>query len=222
MSGTPRISHAGRKTPVWQGRPRAYQAEAQRLFSLEKARAVLPWSYITLKCDVDMCLLPGCMELHAPKHLEYPAGVCVYCGMPAYQKDHLLPKPMTGEALRKYVLVVPACGQCNAAIGDLPDAHVGRRRRKAQLSIQRKNKQLLTRPHKDGHELRQLGPHLRSVAIKNNNKAKAVRLRLSWPEDPHYDLKAFQRAGIEDPVALDLCEHVSMSLLDQPYWKEGA
>jgi hypothetical protein len=106
---------------------------------------------------------------------------------------------------------VPSCGQCNTAINDMPDAHVGRRRQKAQLSIQRKNKQLLDRPHKDESELRLLGPHLRSVAVKNNNRAKAVRLRLAWPEDPYYDLKAFQRAGIDDPVGMDLCEHMSTS-----------
>ena len=29
--------------------------------------------------------------------------------------------------------------------------------------------------------------------------------RLSWPEDPFYDMRAFQHSGIDDPVSLGLC-----------------
>lgn len=206
----------------WNGRPRAYQAEAIRLFCVEREAVVLPWSYVTLSCDVPLCLRVECMTIHAPKHLEYPAGVCIYCGMPGEQRDHLLPRPVTGEALRRYVLVVPSCGECNNFINDFPEAHVGKRRERAQKAIAKRNKNLLDRPHKTAADMRDLGPHLRSVALKNNNRAKAIRLRLSWPTDPYYDLRAFQLAGIEDPAALGLCDEVALALADRPFWKESA
>jgi hypothetical protein len=59
-------------------------------------------------------------------------------------------------------------------------------------------------PDKTPEDLADLGPSLRSVAVKNNNTRAWVRGRLAWPTDPDYDLRAFQRSGIEDPIGLGL------------------
>lgn len=206
----------------WQGRPRDYQREALRLYALEHQRTLLPWSYVTLTCEVDMCLRVECMTVHAPKRIEYPSFVCVYCGLPCDQRDHLLPAPSTGLALRKLVLTVPACGECNASINDFPDPHVGHRRLVAQKKIAKKNRRLLQRKEKTEAELSQLGHELRSVAIKNNNMARGVRLRLAWPDDHAYDLRAFQHSGIENPAELGLCDEVALAYSDRPYWEDVA
>lgn len=89
---------------------------------------------------------------------------------------------------------------------------VSERRRRAQLSIERSNKNLLLRPVKTEDDLALLGPGLRTVAVKNNRLAAAVKDRLGWPSDPFYDLRAFQRSGIEDPVALGLCDAIATPL----------
>ncbi|AIY16155.3 hypothetical protein GUY44_12035 [Pimelobacter simplex] len=206
----------------WKGRPRDFQREALRLFALERERTLLPWSYVTLACGIEMCLRVECMTVHAPKRIDYPEFVCIYCGLPGDGKDHLLPKPNTGEALRKYVLVVPSCGECNGFINDFPDPHVGRRRILAQQKIAKKNRHLLERKEKSEAELNELGHELRSVAIKNNNKARGVRLRLAWPDDHAYDLRAFQHSGIENPAGLGLCDEVALAYSDRPYWEEVA
>lgn len=200
------------RSPRWLGNPRQYQLEAQRLYALDHDHAIPPWSWITTDCDVDQCLDTGCMVLHQPRTIRYPYGVCAYCGDGAGTKDHLLPRPLTGDALRQLVAVVPACGNCNSRIGDLPSPNVSERRRKAQLSIERTCRNLLLRPIKTEEDLRLLGPGLRTVAVKNNRLAAAAKERLGWPSDPFYDLRAFQRSGIEDPVALGLCDATATPL----------
>lgn len=197
------------RSPRWRGHPRQYQPEALRLFRLDHRGPILPWSYITTECETQLCLDTTCMVLNTPKALGYPAGQCVYCGMPAGQRDHLLPEPLTGLALRHVVLTVPACGDCNARINDFPSANIAERRQRAHDSIQRGAQKLIARGIKKPAEMVELGPALRSVAVKNNLRLEAVRLRLSWPDDPFYDLRAFQIAGIDDPVALGMCKAVA-------------
>lgn len=210
----------GPRSRRWRGNPRQYQPEAQRLWALDHDRAVQPWSWITTTCEVDQCLDTECMVIHAPVRIDYPIGTCVYCGEGCVGVDHLLPAPWTGGAKRHMVAVVPACGNCNARINDYPSPNVAKRRIRAQLSLERKNRRLLARPIKSPAELRGLGHAMRSVAIANNEKTERVRARLAWPLDPHYDLRAFQRSGIDDPESLGLCDLVSKPL--RPEYQEVA
>jgi hypothetical protein len=196
----------------WRGNPRQYQLEAQRLWALDNDRGLLPWSWVTTICGVDCCLEPPCMVIHSPVRIDYPRGTCVYCGEGCSGVDHLLPEPWTGDALRHLVAVVPACGNCNSRIGDYPSPNVGDRRRRAQFSIERNNRFLLLRPVKTEAELAELGYAMRTVAEANNAKAERVRARLAWPADPHYDLRAFQKSGIEDPESLGLCDALATPL----------
>lgn len=210
----------GPRSPRWHGNPRQYQIEAQARYAVAHDRAVLPWSYVTTDCEVPQCLEPACMTVHTALRIEYPRNVCVYCGEGGYTQDHLMPEPMTGKALRALVAVVPACGSCNGTINDKPTWNVAARRRIAQLAIERKHKHLLARPRKTDAEMRALGTALRSVAVKNNILADRVKARLAWPLDPFYDLRAFQRAGIEDPESLGLCDAEATPL--RPEYQEAA
>lgn len=210
----------GEPGATWAGNPRLYQREAIRNFEIFKDRDLLPWAFITTTCEVPLCLDPECMVVNKPYRINYLAEVCVYCGMGGYQRDHLLPEPQTGAALRHLVLTVPSCGECNRAISDLPTAAIHERRKVAQVAIERKNARLLLRGQKSEEELEGLGHEMRSVAIKNNALHKSLLLRLSWPDDPHYDLRAFQRSGIEDPAALGLCEDEATCL--RPEYREAA
>lgn len=199
-------------SPRWRGNPRQYQLEAQARYASHVDRGVLPWSWVTTECEVHQCLDPECMTLHAAKRIEYPADICVYCGEAGYTRDHLLPRPLTGDAVRAMVVVVPACGTCNSAISDLPSANVAERRRKAQTSLERKNGRLLLSRHKTWDDMQEMGYALRSVSERNNVKRLRVKARLSWPIDPYYDLRAFQRSGIEDPESAGLCDAIATPL----------
>lgn len=212
------IAHS--KSRRWRGNPRQYQLEAQRLWALDNDRGLRPWSWITTTCETIHCLETPCMVVHAPVRIEYPHSVCVYCGEPCSGVDHLLPKPWTGGALRHLVAVVPACGNCNSRINDDPSPNVAKRRQRAQLSIERSNKYLLLRPIKTAVEMSELGHAMRSVAAANNAKTERVRSRLAWPLDPHYDLRAFQKSGIEDPETLGLCDQFAQPL--RPEYQEAA
>ena len=201
-----------REHPAWTGNPRQYQIQAQIAWTIHHDRELLPWSWITTDCGTDQCLNVPCMSAHSPVVIEYPKHVCVYCGEGCGGVDHLLPEPWTGGALRHLVAVVPACQNCNARISDYPSPNVAARRKKAQLSIERHNKDLLLRPRKSEADMSELGYVMRSVAEKNNIKADRVRARLGWPLDPFYDLRAFQRSGIDDPISLGLCDEESTPL----------
>lgn len=208
-------------SPRWRGNPRQYQLEAQRVWSIYHDREVLPWTWITTDyCNVDQCLEPECMTLHAPVKIGYRAHVCVYCGEGCDGVDHLLPEPWTGKAQRHLVAVVPACANCNSRINDFPSPNVTERRKRAQLSIERSNKRLLLRPRKTAVDMRGLGYAMRTVAEKNNIKADRVKARLAWPLDLFYDIRAFQKVGIDDPVSLGLCNEESKPL--RPEYQEDA
>lgn len=196
----------------WRGNPRQYQIEAQRAWSIHHDRDVRPWSWITTTCEISQCLDPECMTVHAPIHIRYPVGTCVYCGEGCGGVDHLLPEPRTGQAERALVARVPACANCNARIGDHPSPSVAERRRVAQLSIEKAGRRLLVRPHRTEEDMVDLGYAMRTVARKNNLEAERVRARLAWPIDPFYDLRAFQSSGIHDPESLGLCDALATPL----------
>lgn len=201
-----------KRHPVWAGSPRQYQARAISLYVDHIGHSLMPWTWITTTCGNDLCLNPKCMQVHQPRVIKYPRAICVYCGMPAGGVDHLLPEPWTGETYRHMVAVVPSCADCNARINDDPRPSVSDRRRKAQLSIERSAKLVLLGSDKTESELAELGYAMRTVAWKNAAKREAVRSRLAWPDDPFYDLRAFQKSGIEDPVILGLCDEFSTPL----------
>jgi hypothetical protein len=205
----------GPRSPRWHGNPRQYQLEAQQRFAIHHDRSVLPWSWITTHCEVDQCLDPTCMTVHSPIRIAYRPDVCVYCGEGCGGVDHLLPEPWTGAAMRHLVAVVPACANCNSRIGDFPSPNVAKRRQRAQLSIEHAHKRLLLRPYRDAAAMDGLGYAMRTVAEQNNLKADRVKARLGWPLDPYYDLRAFQKSGIEGPVSLGLCDVEAKPLRDE-------
>lgn len=192
------------RSPRWLGDPNRYQREALLTYAARVGRPVQPWSWVTVECEVANCLDPDCMTVHSVTHIDYPEGVCTYCGDPAGTRDHLMPRGYTGNTVRQVIAVVPACGNCNSRIGDTFAVSVSERREVAQASIHKSYKRLLAVPDKTPEDLRTLGPTLRTVARQNNLKREWLRGRLSWPLDPDYDLRAFQRTGIDNPADLGL------------------
>jgi 5-methylcytosine-specific restriction endonuclease McrA len=190
----------------WTGRPTEYQGEAKAVVSdLLGAGHDVPWIYVTPICGTKLCLYPGHIRSFRAQRIEYPRGVCTYCGMPGYTRDHLLPVTLTGEARRKFVAVVPACKECNSAIGDRCGHRISDRREEAHRHIRRKYRRDIDPPKQwTKAELRELGPNLRRRVKQAIERQEIVRLRLAWPHDPAYDVRAFERSGFEDPFGMEL------------------
>lgn len=192
------------RSPRWLGDSRQYQREALSAYAAARDQCLLPWSWVSTTCDLDQCLDPRCMTVWSPTFIDYPAGVCTYCGVPAGSKDHLIPRPYSGDTQRRLVAVVPACADCNSRINDTWAVSVAERRAIAQQSIGRKYRKLLSEPPWTKAQMAELGNTLRQHIIKGNHEREWVKARLEWPLDPNYDLRAFQRSGIEDPAGLGL------------------
>lgn len=160
----------------------------------------------TATCSTPMCLYLKHLAWQSPNKLAYPPGVCVYCGLLADTRDHLLPRTWTGEATRKHVLTVPACQQCNSTIADRYLPSITARRRQAQQHIAHKYAALLKMPEWTSEDIAAMGKTLRSTIERGVFDRDLTRARLAWPEDPDYDLRAMQISGIENPYQLGLIE----------------
>jgi hypothetical protein len=180
------------------GRESEYQAEAKEVWEQVKRKALFPWHWISTTCG-KLCLQVNHMEIHGPKKLDYSPYECVYCGEPAEDRDHLLPEPATGKALRALVLTVPACHECNAFISDLPTANITKRREKAHEQIARKYAKVLKSVDRTEEDMEDYGPGLRTFLEGQAIEKQRIRARLDWPTEVNYDLDALERSGIYDP-----------------------
>jgi hypothetical protein len=133
-----------------------------------------------------------------PVDLDYQPGICVYCGLDADTVDHLLPRGWSGDTLRSRVLTVPACRECNSAIGGQWASTITERREVAQAAIRRRYRKLLAGAALSQKDLAELGPNLRSYVEASLTVRKVVEARLAWPP-PMYDIQAMQRSDIDDP-----------------------
>lgn len=79
----------------------------------------------------------------ADRVVEEVGIVCVYCGEDATHIDHLLPRLWTGEVLRRFVPVVPACQDCNCTIGGDLVVPLHERARLVAERLHKRHKKLL-------------------------------------------------------------------------------
>jgi len=184
-------------------KPRLYQEAARAVFAEGTGREIEPWSWISTICGT-LCLHQECMIVHSPRMIAYPYGVCIYCGLPAGTRDHLLPRGSTGETRRVFVAVVPACGECNSRIGDRRDPTIAGRRQMAHESLRKSKARILGGLDWTDAQLAEFGPTLRASLTQQRALKRQTLARLAWPEDPDYDMRAWQKSGIPDPVALGL------------------
>lgn len=190
----------------WTGRPTEFQHEARLVMEDRLAGNREPaWVYIVPTCDTKLCLQEYHLRMMRLRRIEYPAYVCTYCGMTANTKDHLLPVTMTGEAARRFVATVPACVECNSAISDRVGPSIIERRKEAHRHIRKANRRLLEAAKLwTPKELAELGPNLRRRIEASLAKRELVEMRLEWPIDSDYDLRAFQRSGFDELTMLEL------------------
>lgn len=200
---TPEAPSACRMFLVADGNLKRYQEQARLVFEVTGDVDLQPHAWIRAVCG-NACLNPQHLIAHQPVHIAYPPGVCVYCGFPAGTKDHLVPRTWTGDTRRSAVAVVPACGECNSRIGTDGSASITERRAIAHAGIRKAKRAVLSAPEWSAEELAELGPSLRQHVEAKQATRRATLARFMWPEDPFYDLRAWQKSGVDDPVALGI------------------
>lgn len=109
-------------------------------------------------------------------------GFCRYCGDPADTVDHLLPRAWTGEAQRSLVDTVPACRECNSALGDSFLRSIIERREHVREHLRRKYRRILDLPVWTEPELAELDHSLRTRVEDSLARREWIMDRLRWPQ----------------------------------------
>lgn len=110
---------------------------------------------------------------------------CVYCGLPADSVDHIPPRHMRAQLpeieLQSIIWhEVPACRECNSALGARPLLTLSERRDYAKGHISRKYKKYLALPDRTPAELEEYGPNLRGLILSNMAIKETAKARLRW------------------------------------------
>jgi len=185
------------------GRDADYQnTAAVRLAEAGRMPGHIAWIIPT--CASAECLNTDHLEVHDPVRLSYPRGLCIYCGRSAGTKDHLVPRGWSGEARRKFVAVVPACGTCNSVLSDTLTWSITERRDLCHRRLKKRFRKVLATLDFTKQELAEYGVMLREYLEEETLKKAEVQRMLEWPIDPVFDLRWLQKSGIEDPYAIGL------------------
>lgn len=183
----------------WRGPKEWFQYEARKVLELTDRHL-----WIVNTCPTEMCLCHYHLKTLQATPLDYLSGVCVYCGLSANTKDHLIPRGWSGETARSFVLTVPSCRECNAFISDKWAPTITERRTIAQDRIKSKYRAALRVHRFTKEDLAEMGPNLRSMVDAKHAIAEVVRDRLAWPPYEGFDFGACVRAGFEDPYEAGL------------------
>ena len=178
------------------GRPGHYQVEVMQLWTHYHDKTLGHLEYLAWNCGTEYCTEVEHLDIVTITELKYPRGVCVYCGMAAGTKDHLMPVTWTGESVRRGVLTVPACAECNSAIGDAYAPTITLRREIAHKYIRRRYKRKLAYITPTPSELKEYGPTLRASVVNGMAERQLVLDRLAWPP-VSYDERACELSGID-------------------------
>lgn len=195
---------------TWKGKEEHHQEQAA-ISAIEGGLRVFPWSWIELSCSTPLCMQAEHMIIRAPEYLAYPDGVCIYCGQVGWDRDHLLPATFTGVAVRKHVLTVPSCLECNSMLNDSYAPSITERRLIVQGKLQKKYRKVLFSYEYTDDELEEFGPGLRPTIARARVEREAMWERVNFPSDPNFDIRYLNQSGIEDPYAL--------GILGRPNWR---
>ena len=112
-------------------------------------------------------------------------GPCVYCGMPSEVLDHMPPlswAAMCSEKAKQELkfFKLPACGECNGALGAMPLLSVKERRMYVRKWLRKRYKKALRVPYWDEDELKELSPTLCEEIRRANKQSALIKDRVTW------------------------------------------
>jgi len=118
------------------------------------------------------------MKRRQQTRFKRPDGPCVYCAWDADVWDHILPVTWTGVHAHAKGEQVPACGDCNARLGDMHSTDIDERRSCIAESLERKHRRLLRSPEWSLAELDELSGTMRITIENKQLLRKIVQFRL--------------------------------------------
>jgi len=155
----------------------------------------------------------------------YDVTPCFYCGLPATGVDHVLPQSLSDRSewiphrIRRFRwLIVPACQQCNSALGDRIFDTMQERIRSAKAHIRKKYAKYLSIPEWSDDQLHGLGQRMRQFVEAGIFKKQLTEERLRWRGKRYFKLigrklpRGRKPWAIEDQRELEkrLSEKISM------------
>lgn len=116
---------------------------------------------------------------------------CIYCGETATALDHVYPKALSQRldltresvfrALKRALVVVPTCTQCNSIAGATPFLSPLEKRKFIQKSLRKKLAKQLKVVVWDEEEIDELGKTLRTKIIAEQNAHIVAVSRVNFP-----------------------------------------
>lgn len=121
------------------------------------------------------------------KFAPFGENSCVYCGEASDTVDHCPPLSLLyangADFFRRKgcdLLVVPACRECNAALGPRPIFHIGARREFIRQKYVRRYFKMLDSARWTPEERHELGYNLRDIVDKAEGQRLRIKRRLGF------------------------------------------
>lgn len=107
--------------------------------------------------------------------------ICFYCGEPASDKEHVVPKSLVGENTDK----VWSCRECNNIAGAKVFDDIYEKREFILIALERKYSKIINIPNWDDNEIVEMGWKLKKQIRSDMEKKKWIRKRLTWDMTAH-------------------------------------
>lgn len=134
---------------------------------------------------VDSCLSGQgegfCISEEADEYIK----PCVYCGLPGDSVDHIPPRSLRRQLLDIELVAmkemeVPACRECNAALGARPIITITERREYIKKYLRRRYASYIRIPNWTAEELSEFGNDLRGMICRNMAVRDCALQRIAW------------------------------------------
>jgi len=113
---------------------------------------------------------------------------CYYCGMPATEKEHVIPKAILRafedvgieEIISRRKLLVRACRECNALLGSTYQTTLAERKAFLKAALRDRYRSVLKMKDWTEEKLSELGPTLRTHVESAMRLKRLTEWRLVW------------------------------------------
>ena len=115
-------------------------------------------------------------------HIKQYNVSCFYCGKPAEEIDHVIPKKHLKNIKidKRRILLIQSCSECNRLLHDSYQNSLEERKQELKNRLKRKYKKFLEMPNWTQEEINELGPVLKQNILIAQEYKKITNERLKW------------------------------------------
>ena len=125
------------------------------------------------------------------KKMPKSDDLCYYCGMPASDTEHVVPRvvlhmieglPISEQKAftRNRILTVRSCSECNHLLGPTVQGTLAERKRYLKERLRKRYRKILSMQDWTEEELNDLGGHLRGIVLAGIQERNRLRSRIAW------------------------------------------